>query len=171
MQGVRAISQAVEHLECGLVGLGAVGQESRVVRRPVGSVDVDLRKRLLIGHLERLECELLDVDGLRELHGDLRGGLIEDLSAGRRGRQDCRRSRSRLDEEIQDVRAGAPAQLGTVALVGIEEAGTSGHLALHRGGCVGGVGHGEVVVSGRQADGQFRVGEQGEPTRRYPAWG
>ncbi len=73
-----------------------------------------------------------------------------------------RRIRCRLDKEIQDVRAGAPAKLGTAGLIGIEDAGDAGHLALHRRGRVGAVGHGEIVVSGRQAVAQGGVGEQGD---------
>ena len=90
------------------------------------------------------------------------GGLVEDLAAGRRGGQHPRRIRRRLDEEVQDVRAGAPAELGAAGLIGIEEAGAAGHLAFQRRGRVGAAGHGEVVIPGRQADGQGGVGEQGD---------
>ena len=46
-------------------------------------------------------------------------------------------------------------------LIGIEDAGAAGHLAFDWGRRVGAVGHGEVVIPGRQAGGQRRVGEQG----------
>ena len=72
------------------------------------------------------------------------------------------RVRCRLDEKVQNVWAGAPAELGTAGLIGIEDAGAAGYLAFQRGGRVGAVGHGEVVVPGRQAVGQGRVGEQGD---------
>ena len=81
VQGVRAIRQAVQHLERGLVGRAIVRQESRVVPRPVGRLDEDLGNRRLVQCFERLESELLDIDRLRELHGELRGRLVEHLAA------------------------------------------------------------------------------------------
>ncbi len=110
-------------------------------------------KRPLIRRLERLVGELLEVDRLRELHGE--SAWAPGRGPGRWTGEEAthpRRGRGRLDEEVQDIGAGAPAELGAAGLVGIEEAGAAGQLALERRGRVGAVGHGEVVIPGRQAD-------------------
>ena len=90
------------------------------------------------------------------------GGWSRTWPLDGRGRQNLGRIGSRLDQEVQNVWAGAPAKLGAAGLIGIENAGTAGHLALDRRGRIGAVGDGEVVIPGGQAGAQGRVGEQGD---------